>query len=836
MKRLISLCLSITAFTCLADPSWKMHTTFDEEVTRIVDTGRFTYFTSRTQPFVAGTEYNSTEFLSLFRYDKESDELMSLSSDNILASNVVSNLEYSPEKGLLAVVHTNQDIDLIYDDGKTDNISAYRYASTSHEKSVSSVYIDPSGDLIYLSTAFGYVAVNEKRKEVAESRIYNAPVTSMARIGDKLLLLQGNRLLTAPVGAPRLSLDDYTLVAELDAPTALIPLCEEVCLVMAAGGSPSSIHKVTLRDGVPVLSFVMNGRFYNAEHNPDGVTIPSGNRLFQFYHDGTYRFIERPREDYNVSAASYDFSEVWHGAKRKGIWSKRVSDDGPSAWTLTRDCIIPSAPAPYMVSDMVWHNERGLLVANHGYDPNFPISQDGGPLKLSAYKDGFWSNLSPLYTSPGITEPVNNPNGLAVDPDNPDLVHFGSLMSGLKRIDMSDGTNVLHMSRRNDPAKGLPGFVEIVEGMSGAPTPLPGGANTWAASCPFAAPRFDWYGNMWTSYADYENQIPYRLHLYCWEAADRKASADAASVRLPKKVEVEGYIPSNREIVLPLLSSRHRNLLAYTQRSWDGQIVIIDTGGTPTDTSDDHVYSIDSFVDQDGTSFAVNDIRFLWEDTSTGYVWVGHNSGVFYFNPDNIMSGSGSVTRVKVARNDGTNLADYLLDGVPVNRMTVDGNGRKWFATSGTGVVYTSSDGREVIGTLTSSDTPLPDDVVYGLGYIPVTNSMMIGTASGLAEYFIAGTSSSGGDSEVKVYPNPVRPEYVGYVHIEGLPEDCLVKIIDASGNLVKELGVVTGGKGRWDATNLAFKRVSSGVYFVLCSSADTNGTFASVGKVLVVN
>ncbi|MDE6771927.1 MAG: hypothetical protein K2J49_04935, partial [Muribaculaceae bacterium] len=71
MKRLISLCLSITAFTCLADPSWKMHTTFDEEVTRIVDTGRFTYFTSRTQPFVAGTEYNSTEFLSLFRYDKE---------------------------------------------------------------------------------------------------------------------------------------------------------------------------------------------------------------------------------------------------------------------------------------------------------------------------------------------------------------------------------------------------------------------------------------------------------------------------------------------------------------------------------------------------------------------------------------------------------------------------------------------------------------------------------------------------------------------------------------------------------------------------------------------
>lgn len=836
MKRLLSLLITITALAAFADPSWRMHTTFDEEVTRIVDTGKFTYFTSRCQPYSPTSKYNTTEYLSLFRYDKENDELLNLSTDNLLATNNVSKIEYFPEKGMLVVVHVNQDVDLLYDDGKCENISAYRFANTGHDKTVNSIYIDDANNLIYLSTAFGYVALNKAKKEVSESRVYGMPVTSVVRLGEKFLMIQGNRLLSADVSSPRFGISDYETVAELTSPTALIPLAENVCLLIAGGGSPSSLYKVSLENGNCKVSHVFNGRFYNPEHNSLGVTLPSGDRLFQFYPDGSYKFIDRPSVDWNVAVGSHDLTEIWHGAKRKGIWSKKPSGNGADDWTLTRDFILPDSPAPFMVSDMVWHPERGLLVANHGYDPNFPIDLDGGPLLLSAYKNGFWSNLSPIYTNPGATEPVANPNGLAVDPDNDDFLYFGSLMRGMERINMSDGTDVIFLSRRDDPYKNLPGYVEIVEGMSGAPSPMPGVGSTWKESCPFAAPRFDYYGNLWTAYADYENQTPFRLHLFCWEAADRKATTDAENIRLPKKVEVEGYMPGNREIVVPLLTSRHRNLLAYTQRSWTGQIVIIDTNGTPVDNSDDKAYSIDSFIDQDGSSFDVNDIRFLWEDPSTGYIWVGHESGVFYFNPDNVISGNARVTRVKVARNDGTNLADYLLDGVPVNRIATDGNGRKWFATSGAGVICTSSDGRTVEETFTASNSPLPDDLVYGLGYIPVSNSMMIGTASGLAEYFIRSGGSEGNSASVKVYPNPVRPEYSGYVNIEGLADNSLVKIVDASGNLVKELGVVADGKGRWDVTNLAFKRVSSGVYFVLSSSADTDGTFANVGKVLVIN
>jgi hypothetical protein len=63
-----------------------------------------------------------------------------------------------------------------------------------------------------------------------------------------------------------------------------------------------------------------------------------------------------------------------------------------------------------------------------------------------------------------------------------------------------------------------------------------------------------------------------------------------------------------------------------------------------------------------------------------------------------------------------------------------------------------------------------------------------------------------------------------------------LVKIVDSGGNLVKELGIASGGEAKWDVTNTAFKRVSSGVYFVLSSTDENGGSLSNVGKVLVIN
>ena len=74
---------------------------------------------------------------------------------------------------------------------------------------------------------------------------------------------------------------------------------------------------------------------------------------------------------------------------------------------------------------------------------------------------------------------------------------------------------------------------------------------------------------------------------------------------------------------------------------------------------------------------------------------------------ENIFSKDFHFTQVKVNRDDGSGLADYLLSGLPVTCMTVDGANRKWTGTLNNGVFLISADGQETIHHFTEADSSL---------------------------------------------------------------------------------------------------------------------------------
>lgn len=65
------------------------------------------------------------------------------------------------------------------------------------------------------------------------------------------------------------------------------------------------------------------------------------------------------------------------------------------------------------------------------------------------------------------------------------------------------------------------------------------------------------------------------------------------------------------------------------------------------------------------------------------------SSGPLYLSAANIRLGAQEVTQHKVPRNDGTNYADYLLDGINTRSIAIDGGNRKWLGTNS--MVYISS-------------------------------------------------------------------------------------------------------------------------------------------------
>ena len=263
-------------------------------------------------------------------------------------------------------------------------------------------------------------------------------------------------------------------------------------------------------------------------------------------------------------------------------------------------------------------------------------------------------------------------------------------------------------------------------------------------------------------------------------------------------------------------------------------MVFFNDNGNPSGEIVKKEYLYNATLDQDSRNFSWQWLFCLVEDKD-GMVWVGSDQGVVRFDPVKCVAQSDAlVYRPKVPRNDGTNNADYLLEGVQVNCIAVDGMNRKWIGTNSSGLYLVSADGTEIIEQFTTANSILPSDKILSVCCNPNNNKVYVGVEGGLLEYESDSTTPSQSYDDVYVYPNPVRPEYTGIITIKGLMENSLVKIADVSGNVVAQLQS-NGGMATWDGCNSDGSRVKSGVYFVLASENEDETSNAVVAKFLII-
>lgn len=273
---------------------------------------------------------------------------------------------------------------------------------------------------------------------------------------------------------------------------------------------------------------------------------------------------------------------------------------------------------------------------------------------------------------------------------------------------------------------------------------------------------------------------------------------------------------------------------ATADRQYYAGLLVINTNGTLDNKSDDQHRFITTFTNLEGITYSPDLVHAVCEDMN-GQMWIGCDKGVFVStDPENVMTANYRFTQIKVPRNDGSDLADYLMNGVNVTCIAIDGGNRKWMGTATDGVYLISADGKETVAHFTSSNSPLISNTINDIAVDGQTGRVYIATDCGLCSYQGNATdpSESMTDSSLKVFPNPVRPEYAGDVHITGLMSDTDVKIVTASGQLVCE-GISYGGEFSWDCCYRTGKRVGSGIYYALCT--DESGKHGACAKILVI-
>ena len=270
-----------------------------------------------------------------------------------------------------------------------------------------------------------------------------------------------------------------------------------------------------------------------------------------------------------------------------------------------------------------------------------------------------------------------------------------------------------------------------------------------------------------------------------------------------------------------------RNLLWFVNSNFNRPSIIC------YNLTTDKCLVYDNFINQDGTAYT-NCYPFDVKEDVSGNIWIATSNGPFYIKSDEVGKENATLYQEKVPRNDGTNLADYLLAGLQINTIAIDGAGRKWFGTSSNGVFLISEDNMTQLQHFTNENSCLLSNNIQYISIDNQSGEVFFLTEKGLCSYISDATEASTKITKDNVwaYPNPVNPDYTGPITITGLTYNADVKIVSANGLLINQ-GRSNGGTFTWDGCDKNGEHVGSGIYIVVTATSD--GKKGTVCKIAIV-
>ena len=717
---------------------------------------------------------------SLFSYGKNDREVRELSRLNILSDNRIARIASQDENDLLVVVYDNSNIDLMdMSSERCYNLPYIKNASLT-AKGINDISF--AGDETYLATDFGIVVLNNSKKEIKTTYTFNEKITSAARQGDYLYCMRADySLYRCPADGIPYDINSWEKLNNSYI-TQLRPFADGLLMLH----QNSNLY---YRDNEGNTSLLLADNLTKKTETHDS-------RLLIYTVDNEVLLYDENRQltgRLRLEEAGYTPADVTAANNQNRLWiigTESVTalsyDDASS--TLTQEVDIPcdAYQKIYDPFSLTVANGR-LYVATAGVGYlNDEQDIDG---YISILENGKWTNILPdgIPTTKHPDYTWGNLYNITVDPDDKNTFYVGTWFEGLYRF--KNNRYDTHWNDENST---------IVN------------ASDWAWKAGYTA--FDKEKKLYVLTFNTESGLSVMRRNETWYRLDYdelKNQRNLSQILIPQK-------SSAKWVVCP---------------AYNSFVFAFNENGTE-DIADDQTRKFTTFTDQNGESIDGNIFYDMAEDRQ-GQLWIATNRGpIVITRPDNFASSSFTCNRIKIARNDGTNLADYLLNDETIQTIAIDGADRKWFGTRNSGAYLISKDGQETIYHFTADNSPLPSDNIYDIAVHPETGEVFFATEGGLVSFRAEATEPKENYSNVYVFPNPVRPNYEGNITITGLQENSLVKITDTAGNLIYQ-NFSTGGQLVWNGLTRSGDRLRSGIYLVFASV--DNGGEGVVAKFAVV-
>jgi hypothetical protein len=684
----------------------------------------------------------------------------------------------------LLIIYLNGNIDIMHSAG-ISNIPDLRNKQMSTGKGVNNVFL--KHDSAYLSCDFGILLLNMRKKEISDTYIIGTnssevKVLSTTIHNGKIYAATANAIYSADANNPNLV--NY----EFWTNTSGFPGSGTYQNIFTFAG------KLVLLRNKKLYKQESNGTWTSLLADKDITTINlSDGKIIAGDGTSTQYVLNESFAKSEVSIVSS--SDVEYDSENDTYWLAGAALGVISYKTTTGELKYhkPLGPAVNIPWDITFAGEKMFMVPGGRWS-----SSNKYPGQVMIYEDNQWKNISSNTIEPITNNPALDFVNVAVDPSDSKHFFVTSYGNGLFEFKNDAFVNWYHHKTPNSTIEtAVPGAVEYSYiRLDGA--------------------IFDNNKNLFFANMGSTSAIKVILSSGEWYALNYP------SANLPTlgKIIISNINPNQKWVPS----------VRYTPG-----IFIWDDNGTITDISDDKNVFLNKFIDVDNVGSYINPTYFycLIQDKN-GVLWAGTDIGpLLFYNPSKAFDTDYTCSRVKIPRNDGTGLADYLLQNEKIKAIAIDGANRKWLGTETSGLYLMSENGQETIQHFTTSNSPLLSNNIMSLAINPVSGEVFIGTSNGLVSYQSDAAEGSNIYNDVYAYPNPVRENYNGIITITGLIANTQVKITDLNGNLIYQT-ISNGSIATWDGKDVHGRKVSTGIYMAICANED--GTQSTITKIMVIN
>ena len=766
-KHLFLLMLMWLCCVSAGASTWKRHSCYyTNRIKNVYDTGDKVYYLND---------------VSLFRFDKSTRTTVILNNSNILSDNEVSQIYYDWQNKLLFIAYLDCNIDIVDEAGHVYNVSRLKdVISTVHNVVFAKYsYTSYTGKTInditfadgtaYVAVDYGYVTIDEATKTIKRNvtltKMLN--VNSVAVVGDKLVFLTDENCYYGPIDSTD-PLNQFSRKSGSFKGAKMYPIDATSTFVLLSG----SLQRYNFLSATPAVTTLVSSAPTSVQKAQAGfIANFAGQKFYYTINDaGTTATKASSTLGFATSDPTGD-GTVWindgAGLRMKG-----------STVSYKLSCL--TTDEPYWLKyntamDRLYVCTSALNALNRTFPDNMADNV------INYYDGENWHNATPL--------------GMVADGSGYEFV-----------FNPADSTTYFRTTWQNGLHRVTNDVLNLTIAGNNSPFPMYFGSK--------AHPAFDKYGNLWVVQS-YGNST-------CPVAALPSDKVGQTSISKSDWFQPDGLLSLETGAMQRsrFIISKKNNVKIYADCEFKRSILCWDNFNEDLRAGTYQLTAIPRFVDQNNQQVEWPYLVHM-EQMSDGNIWVGTSTGLFYFDPDVVFDDPPRAVRPYVTNYSECN--GNLCEGYSVLDIAEDADHNKWIATN-SGIFYVSPDGTKIYDHFTMANSDIPGDMVYSVECDNEHGRVYIFTDGGFAEYVVEGDAVALDFSSVYAFPSPVEPDFTGLVKIAGLMEGSYVTITDRNGNVVAQMGPVSGSV-LWDVCDASGERVVTGVYNIYATQGGQPAT-----------